>query len=207
MWPISPPIAYRFGWNFHSVVSVVHVTGTVGVSHHMSHHTSQMSQTTEINPGPLVWHHFGNVTTPASTWDWNTCHRACNVLHHTSHVTHHMSQITRNRLGPLVWHHFGNVTTPALTWDWNTCHRACHVSHHTSCHVLFSLSLVTVRGQLGGKGKGRCYLHRRWLETGAGGGQTITSQLARSPGSWTGSTENKRWEGKGKGDVSSTEDC
>ena len=134
-WPISPPIAYRFGWNFHSVVSVVHVTGTVGVSHHMSHHTSQMSQTTEINPGPLVWHHFGNVTTPASTWDWNTCHRACNVLHHTSHVTHHMSQITRNRLGPLVWHHFGNVTTPALTWDWNTCHRACHVSHHTSRHI------------------------------------------------------------------------
>ena len=136
-WPISPPIAYRFGWNFHSVVSVVCVTGTAGVSHHMSHHTSQMSQTTEINPGPLVWHHFGNVTTPASTWDWNTRHRACHVLHHTSRVTQYMSQmsqITKNRPGPLVWHHFGNVTTPASTWDWNTRHRACDVLHHIS-HV------------------------------------------------------------------------
>ena len=69
----------------HQHGTAIHIIGHVMcyITHHMSHMTCHKSL--ENSHGPHVWHHFRNVTTPASTWDCNTCHRACHVLHHTSH--------------------------------------------------------------------------------------------------------------------------
>ena len=78
---------------------------------HITHHTSHMSQTTENNPGPLVWHYFGNVTG----------HVMCHITHHMSHIISHMShhtsqmsQTTKNSPGPLVWHHFKKCHDQAM---------------------------------------------------------------------------------------------
>ena len=45
----------------------IHVTGHVMC--YITYHMSQESQLTRNRLGPLVLHHFGNVTTPALTWD------------------------------------------------------------------------------------------------------------------------------------------
>jgi hypothetical protein len=65
-------------------------------------------------------------------------------------------------------------------WCW---WRAKH--HITAGQVSREFNWLHGEQEMGGKGKRRCCFHRGLLETGAGGGQNITSQLSRSPGSWT----------------------
>ena len=136
---ISPPIAYRFGWNFHSMSGVLCVTG-MDVCHitcHITHHTSHITHHTCHKPLKTILDPMCDTILEMSPPQHQhgivihvTWHVMCHITHHTSHITCHKCHKTlENSPGPHVWHHFGNVTTPASTWDhWVGARRAPYVA-------------------------------------------------------------------------------